>query len=46
MIKITDIKVDQANPDESSQVTIKLKNQTEEARVQVFAQHFIPTNAQ
>lgn len=37
MIKIIDIKVDHPNEDGSSKVTIELKDQTDEARVQVFA---------
>ena len=37
MIKITNINVDHPNEDGSSKVTIELKDQTDEARVQVFA---------
>ena len=49
MIKITDIKYEPLAPnseDKTSKITIKLKDHSTEARVHVFAQHFIPTNAE
>ena len=45
MIKITDVQVENKQVD-ACKVTIQLKDQSAEARVHVFAQHFIPTNAQ